>query len=124
MKCPSCGSSHGTRERRPNGNTNCNDCNMTNTSAAWDDVGGLSEVIPIGLAPDPATEEDHVPSRRALHHLLEPVLEDALGTVTFERLSTLDEYFDGIGFKAVLTVLITEAYMDRKAVFLEAGEAD
>jgi hypothetical protein len=78
-------------------------------------------VIPLGLAPDPETEEG---PRVISGAQIDIVLPKLLGNRTFERLEALDEYFDGIGFKAVLTVLITEAYMDRKAVFLEAGEGE
>lgn len=117
--CLYCGCAGGiTRERRPDGYTHCNECGVTKRHKDWED---LAPRAPMDSPRDPTPEEEE--AKQFLVSIApEPkgILEVTLHPDVAERLEALDELYGEIGAKAVLSMLITEAYMDRVAAFREA----
>ena len=120
--CPFCGSENVSRavHKHADWNAECKVRALRDFDDGEDD-GPESNIIGLVREPTDELDAEYEPVGQVI---FDEVLGDVFGEMTMERLATLDEYFDGVGFKAVLTVLITEAYMDRKAMFLEAGEGE
>jgi len=120
MICPNCESPDVTRERRPNGYTRCNACRLELAHQAWDqrvkDEGyeDYTQPEPIKLAPvEPIGESSAPPDIAPLRPLL--------AKSVYERLEALCELY-GVQGAPMLSMLITDAYMDRVAAFREAEE--
>jgi hypothetical protein len=128
--CLYCGCAGGiTRERRPDGYTHCNECGVTKRHKDWED---LAPRAPMDSPRDPTPEEEEAnqflvsiaPDRASetadFRDDFTVALGDKLHPDVYGRLEALDELYGEIGAKAVLSMLITEAYMDRVAAFREA----
>lgn len=107
--CPYCGEGPIERERRPDGNTRCLACGVFKTHVVWEEaVRNRSNAFPaakvIALAPE---EQERV----ALHELL--------GDTVYGRLEVLAEVYS-VDPRAVLCLLVTDAYMERLPAFRDA----
>jgi hypothetical protein len=124
--CPYCGEGPITRERRPDGYTSCGSCGTKKLHAAWN----LDADKP--LTPDEFRDGDpaklvSISSERLSETAdfrddFAVALGDTLHPDVYERLEALSELYGEIGYRAVLSMLITESYMDRVAAFRDAEE--
>jgi hypothetical protein len=138
--CPYCNNTGAVvRERSPNGRTKCDSCFASKPHAEWDAAVAARASVP---AEEPVAKEEEAPvqlsivpadtdadtdadnplklatKRKTL--TLASMLEVSLAPEVWERLQALDEMYGKLGARAVLSMLITDAYMDRLAAFREA----
>lgn len=127
-KCPYCGAQNSiVRERSPDGHTSCSSCRVKHKHAAW----GVTPAMPttpampdetsqpsLALAPAEPAPVQLAAKRKTL--TLASMLKVSLAKEVHERLEALDEMYGQLGPRAVLSMLITDAYMDRLAAFREA----